>query len=276
MLRILQVVYLSRSNPTLNHFRTHYFRSHYLEVPNQIMNFFVTVLTFLILLVGVNCSLVTIPSFGEQESSIKDSEFVFDLAGSKPTLDTSGGRQFVLSRESSRALNLEGAGGTQVLFKFEPCGFRTPHYHPRGTESFHVIKGKVRANLLREAGGKRSQQAVVNDIKAGFSGFFPLAHIHFLQNMGCDEAETISMFGPGDEGVVDVAASFRFPRDTAEVTFGTFPAGPLDELINDVLTQSRECLRRCGLLKKKEKKPYDLKHSIYDNHKAKSIKSHEY
>lgn len=177
---------------------------------------------------------------------LQDEDFVFDLAGSTPTVDASGGRQFVASRENFPALSLSngrnGGGGTQVLFKFEPCGFRTPHFHPRGTENIFVISGQVRANFLREGS---SQQLVANDISAGYAGFFPEAHVHFLQNIGCDEAMTLSTFDNSDEGIVDIAANLRFLRDTIQITLGEDDLAPDDDLISDVLVQSQECLERC-------------------------------
>eukprot|EP00171_Calliarthron_tuberculosum_P022670 IDg22670t1 len=159
------------------------------------------------------------PLIGEQQSKLEDSDFVFNLAGSMPTIDSSGGRQFVMSRESSRGLRVPNGGG------------------------------QVRANLLREEGGDRSQQAVVNDVTAGFSGYFPQAGVHFLQNNGCDEAVTLSVFNTSDEGLIDVASVLRLPRDTITQTFGNSKLTPIEALIQDVLIQNKACLRRCRLLK---------------------------
>lgn len=193
------------------------------------------------------------PLLGEQESSLRDKDFIFDLGGSTPTIDASGGRQFVMSRENTPGLKLSngrnGGGGTQVLFRFEPCGFRTPHFHPRGTENFFVISGQVRANFLREEGGSRGQRVVVNDVSAGFAGFFPEAHVHFLQNFGCEEAMTLSVFDNSNEGLVDIAPTLQFPKDTIQLALGNGKLRPSDALFEDVLIQSQKCLRRCGLLK---------------------------
>ena len=133
-----------------------------------------------------------------------------------------------------------------VLFFSFPSFYR-PHYHPRGTENFFVLSGKVRANFLREA---PEQKVVANDVSAGFAGFFPEAHVHFLQNLGCEPAETLSFFDTSDEGLVDIASTLQFPKDTIQLSLGNNRLEPSDDLLDDVLIQSRKCLRRCKKLGK--------------------------
>jgi len=193
------------------------------------------------------------PPIGLQANMVPDEGFVFDLAGAPPSLDTAGGKSFTASLVSFPALNLPNGGGLQSLFKFEPCGFRTAHVHPRGTENFFVVKGKIRANLLREAGGALGQEAIANEIEAGFSGFFPAGQIHFLQNIGCEEAITIAMFDTPDPGTSDIAASLRLPIDIIQQTFGNKDLIADDAIIDDVLMQSKKCLARCARLGMKKK-----------------------
>lgn len=85
----------------------------------------------------------------------------------------------------------------------------------------------------------------MNDISEGFAGFFPEAHVHFLQNFGCEPAATLSFFDNSDEGVVDVAPTLGFPRDTIQLALGNDNLKLSDDLVNNVLIQSQECLRRC-------------------------------
>lgn len=112
-----------------------------------------------------------------------------------------------------------------------------------------MISGKARANFLREA---PSQKVVVNDISEGFAGFFPEASVHFLQNFGCEPATTLSTFDTSHEGVVDVATSLGFPRDTIQLALGNDDLKLSDELVKNVLIQSKECLRQCRKVGKRE------------------------
>jgi Cupin len=191
--------------------------------------------------------LADIAPLGVQENELLDSDFVFNLAGSAPFASGNGGTQKNMNRNNLKSLRLgngnNGGGGSQILFEFAPCGFRTPHHHPRGVENFHILSGEVAANFIRETGGA----LVTNNITKGFSGYFPLAHFHFLQNIGCEPASAIVMFDNSDEGVINTAVSLRFPFDTIQGALGNVDVVANDKIINDVLQQSRACLKRCGL-----------------------------
>jgi oxalate decarboxylase/phosphoglucose isomerase-like protein (cupin superfamily) len=183
---------------------------------------------------------------GMQENELLDTDFVFNLATSAPIASGAGGEQRAMTRDKLKGLRLRngayGGGGDQVMFTFKPCGFRTPHFHPRGTENFHVLSGNIAANLIRENGS-----LVSNHITKGVSGFFPVAHFHFLQNIGCEEASVLVMFDNSDVGVIEAAFSLRFPFDTIQGALGNFDLVARDELIRDRLQQSKACLKRCGL-----------------------------
>jgi oxalate decarboxylase/phosphoglucose isomerase-like protein (cupin superfamily) len=194
-----------------------------------------------------NMVLANIAPQSAQEAELADTDFVFDLAQSSPVASGDGGSLRVMSGTQLKALRLSngagGGGGVQVFADFAPCGFRTPHIHPRGTENFFVISGMVKALLLRENGGG----LISNNITAGFSGFFGEGQLHFLQNVGCENAKVIAMFDNNDPGTVNAAAALRFPTDTLEGTFGNSELVPNDDVIGNILVQSRACLKRCGL-----------------------------
>jgi quercetin dioxygenase-like cupin family protein len=188
---------------------------------------------------------------GLQENELADTDFVFNIAESKPAGVGDGGKQRDMNRGNIKGLRLgngaNGGGGNQVLFEFEPCGFRTPHLHPRGTENFHVLSGRVAANIIRETGGA----LISNEITKGLSGFFPEGHFHFLQNIGCDPASVIAMFDNSDPGVINTAVSLRLPE--IQGTLGNSDLEANDEVINNTMMQSRACLKRCGLDKEDPK-----------------------
>lgn len=92
----------------------------------------------------------------------------------------------------------------------------------------------------------------MNDISEGFAGFFPEAHAHFLQSFGCEPATALPTFDTSDEGFVDVAASLGFPRDAIQLALGNDDLKLSDELVENALMQSKERLRRCRKLGKRE------------------------
>jgi oxalate decarboxylase/phosphoglucose isomerase-like protein (cupin superfamily) len=187
--------------------------------------------------------------FSMQEVALADTDFVFDLANSKPVATAmSGGTQHAATTENFRAIRIATNGGltagVQVLFKFKACEFRTPHFHPRGTENFHIIKGTIRANFLRENGS-----LVSNDVSAGFSGFFPVGHYHFVQNPTCVDAMSLQTFDKNDPGTVEVSALPNLPTDTLDLTLGINHITPDMALMRRAIQQSNECLKRCGISK---------------------------
>jgi oxalate decarboxylase/phosphoglucose isomerase-like protein (cupin superfamily) len=197
--------------------------------------------------------LADIAPLGAQENELADTDFVVDLSGSTPVATGDGGEQRNADVKNLKALRLSngafGGGGNQILFEFEPCGFRTPHHHPRGTENFFILEGKVAANIIREGGGA----LISNQITKGYSGFFPQAHFHFLQNIGCEPASAIVMFDNNDPGVINTAASLNLPFDTIQGALGNFDLVANAEIIADTMQQSKACLKRCGLVDKEPK-----------------------
>jgi oxalate decarboxylase/phosphoglucose isomerase-like protein (cupin superfamily) len=182
-----------------------------------------------------------------QGAELADSDFVFNLAGSPAAAKGAGGEVRVMSAANTKSLRLGAGtanrGGVQVLFTYAPCGFRTPHTHPRGTENFHVLSGHVAAELIREGSGK----LISNNVTAGFSGYFGAGQVHFLRNIGCEPAKIIVIFDTPDPGTVDVATVLRFPKDTVQGTLGDYSLKLDEAVLSNVLMQSKMCLKRCGL-----------------------------
>jgi oxalate decarboxylase/phosphoglucose isomerase-like protein (cupin superfamily) len=173
-----------------------------------------------------------------QEVALAETDFVFDLANSKPLATAiSGGTQHAATTENFRAIRIATNGdltaGVQVLFKFKACEFRTPHFHPRGTENFHIINGTIRANVLR-----KSSSLVSNDVSAGLSGFFPVGHYHFVQNPTCEDAMFLQTFYKNDLGTFEVSVLSNLPTDTLDLTLGINQITPDMALMKRNIRQS--------------------------------------
>jgi quercetin dioxygenase-like cupin family protein len=195
--------------------------------------------------------------FTDQEKALGDTEYVFNLAESTPIATAaSGGTQQAATVTNFRALKVQTNGGqtagVQVLFKFKPCEFRTPHSHPRGTENFHILAGTIQANFLRENGS-----LVSNVVKAGYSGFFPVGHVHFVQNPTCEDARSLQFFDANDPGTIEVSAVPNLPTDTLDLTLGIDHIDPDAKLMKRAIQQSKICLEKCGL---KADEGYDEKY----------------
>ncbi len=64
-----------------------------------------------------------------------------------------------------------------------PCGYVTPHTHPRATEIAYAVNGTMQVGFLQENGAR----FVFNEIGPGQATIFPKGSIHFEMNNGCGE-----------------------------------------------------------------------------------------
>lgn len=62
-----------------------------------------------------------------------------------------------------------------------PCGYNTPHTHPRATEFNFAVNGTLQAGLLTENGAR----FIFNEVKPGSAAIFPKGAIHFEMNTEC-------------------------------------------------------------------------------------------
>jgi oxalate decarboxylase/phosphoglucose isomerase-like protein (cupin superfamily) len=185
-------------------------------------------------------------SFKVQEDAFKDADFVFDLDNSKPVVADMlyGGIAQSATITSFPAIGIEETGGpsagVQLLTKFKPCEFRTPHIHPRGVENFFILQGTIRANFFRENGS-----LVSNLVPKGSSGFFPQGYIHFTQNPTCEDAETIQIFTGNDPGVIEISALRWLPIDIVRLTLSFDHAKPNMKVQTRTFQQDKSCLQKC-------------------------------
>ena len=181
----------------------------------------------------------------QDRQKFKNTDFVFDLAGSKPNVVGKGGsgRRASISEMPS----LEGIGISSVLFHIEACGINLPHIHPRATELFYVVEGQFQTGFLEENDGR----LILNNLVQGQTTFFPRGLVHFEQNLGCSEATFLSAFNHEDPGVVTIpnrlfdipiqalTSSFNSTEDTINALKARLVSNPAYGV--------GECLKRCGL-----------------------------
>jgi oxalate decarboxylase/phosphoglucose isomerase-like protein (cupin superfamily) len=185
-------------------------------------------------------------SFKDQEDAFTDADFVFDLDNSKPVAADMlyGGTVQSATITSFPAIGIEETGspsaGVQLLTKFKPCEFRTPHIHPRGVENFFVLQGTIRVNFLRENGS-----LVSNLAPKGSSSFFPQGYIHFAENPTCEDAEFIQIFTGNDPGLIEISALRSLPIDVVRLSLSFDHAEPNLEVRTRTFQQDKSCLHKC-------------------------------
>ena len=118
--------------------------------------------------------------------SISDSlflyQFVFDFLnppGGAGETKGAGGR--TVSANFGTFPALIGTGMAMTIGFLGPCGYNTPHTHPRATEFNFAVNGTLSAGVLTENGAR----FIFNQVQPGSAAIFPKGAIHFEMNNEC-------------------------------------------------------------------------------------------
>ncbi|CAM6104733.1 unnamed protein product [Calypogeia fissa] len=96
-------------------------------------------------------------------------------------------------------VGLNGLGLAAVLFEFDPESQIDPHTHPRATEMFFVLSGKIQIGFVDTANNFFETTLEVGDIFV-----FPKGPLHFLRNNGKGAASGFSALSSENPAVLNV------------------------------------------------------------------------
>ena len=181
----------------------------------------------------------------QERQKLKPKDFVFDRFNATPTVG-SGGQGNFMTVETFPAL--KGMGVSASTFDILPCGIILPHIHPRGNEIFYSMKGGFLTGFLEENGGRY----IENNITAGQATVFPQGLVHFVQNLGCQNATFLAMYSDEDAGGLTISTRM-FDITNQQALTSTF--NQPESVINSIRSSVRptpaagvgECRYRCGL-----------------------------
>jgi len=200
-------------------------------------------------------SLLTAPLQLDRYALLKDEDFVFDFRnplGDIQVATGNAGRVVIANRKTMPALI--GTGSGMAMGFLGPCGFNTPHTHPRATELNVPILGNLQTSLVLENG--------VRVINANVTTFqmhvFPQGAIHQEFNPDCGNTIFVAGFNNEDFGTSQVADNFfKLPSNviTAAVGGNIVVDGRDIEQFKTMIPHNvaigvEECLKKCGLAKR--------------------------
>ncbi|KAI4259522.1 MAG: hypothetical protein LQ352_000709 [Teloschistes flavicans] len=180
-----------------------------------------------------------------------DASFKFDFKN--PPAGTvakgKGGSTVRADREAFPALI--GTGGSMTLGFLGPCGFNTPHTHPRSTEFNLVVQGTLQTQFTLE----NKARTIHNTLATYQMTAFPQGALHTEFNPNCEPATFVAGFASEDPGVQQIAQTFfGFDPDIVQAAVGndfTFEGkdvGLFRSLIpENVALGVESCLKKCGL-----------------------------
>ncbi|KAK6508085.1 hypothetical protein TWF506_010191 [Arthrobotrys conoides] len=200
--------------------------------------------------------LVTLPLQQDRIALLRDEDFTFDFRnpqGSVSVATGNAGRVVQANRRTFPALI--GTGSGMAVGFLGPCGFNTPHTHPRGTELNIPVVGRLNTSMILENGVR-----VVNTLAETFQlHVFPQGSIHQEFNPDCGETIFIAGFNSEDFGTSQVADNFfKLAPDVIRASVGasSFVVDGRDvEQFRGIIPPNvaigvESCLARCGLAKR--------------------------
>jgi hypothetical protein len=181
-----------------------------------------------------------------------NSDWVYDFnssTASNVTTKGDGGRTVKADRKAFPALT--GTGVSMTLGFLGPCGFNTPHTHPRSAEINVVVQGALVAEMVPENGA----QVVRNRLDPFQMTVFPQGAVHTEYNPTCGEAIFVAGFASEDPGVQQVAQTlFELDDDLISAVFDKGSRTSADDIDKmraqlppNVALGVTSCLKTCGL-----------------------------
>jgi len=199
------------------------------------------------------------PNNAARQNLFTPSDLVFDFTDEcrvTGVVESLGGKTIRADHFTYPAL--VGNGGSITMGFLGPCGFNTPHVHPRAAEMNVVVQGQLFASVTAENG-----VAHVNHTLSQYQmTVFPAGAIHTEFNPDCTQAVFVAGFGNEDPGVGQIAQEFFGFEDTliAAAAGGELQVAGADidtwrsKIPANVVQGVESCLAKCNIAKREVKK----------------------
>jgi hypothetical protein len=189
-----------------------------------------------------------------------NANFLFDFGN--PALKGQGGKGGDLAVANRKTFPaLVGTGSGMAVGFLGPCGFNTPHVHPRATELQIVTQGRLVVEMLPENGvfndpkvGAASGRRVITNTVGQFQMTpFYQGSIHTQFNPDCTPATFVASFNSEDFGAGQVADElFAMTPDVVQAAFGQAINGADVAKFKGAIPASiafgvEQCLKTCGI-----------------------------
>ncbi|KAG0648216.1 Spherulin-1A [Hyphodiscus hymeniophilus] len=191
----------------------------------------------------------------------ENSDFVFDFGN--PALKNKGGKGGDLIAANRKTFPaLVGTGAGMAVGFLGPCGFNTPHVHPRSVELQIVTQGRLKTEMLPENGVFNNNNAadgrrlISNTINAFQMQPFYQGSVHTQFNPDCTNATFVASFTSEDFGTGQVADElFAMTSDVVSAAFGEAIDGADVAKFKSAIPTSiaegvEQCLMTCGITKR--------------------------
>lgn len=186
---------------------------------------------------------------------LSDDDFIFDFGNpcrKEGVAKGLGGK--IVRADHATFPALTSQKGALAIGFLGPCGFNTPHVHPRAAELNLVIEGSLFANVVAENGAR----TMSHTLKKYEMTVFPQGAVHTEFNPECTPSTFVASFPDEDPGVGQIAQEFLSLEQEivegsigGEVSINGMDIEQFRHLIPDNVAKGVEsCLARCGIAKR--------------------------
>jgi hypothetical protein len=197
--------------------------------------------------------LLLAPTAVERIALLSDADFKYDFNNPPSAAVTTGkgGRTVRADRDQFPALI--GTGVSMTVGFIGPCGFNTPHTHPRSSQINIVVKGRLGTEFIAENGAR----SIVDTLEKFQMTVFPQGAVHTEFNPDCTDAVFVAGFADEDPGVQQSAQTFfGLGGEIVEAALdvdainGESIETFRDRIPANVALGVDSCLKKCGIPKK--------------------------
>ncbi|KAH8681211.1 RmlC-like cupin domain-containing protein [Xylariales sp. PMI_506] len=188
-----------------------------------------------------------------------NSDFVFNFQKHQTGGPGKGGEVVPANRKTFPALTNTGISAAVAFLG--PCGFNTPHVHPRATELAFVVEGTIVSSMFPENGvvnADGTPREIFNTLNEFDTTVYYQGSVHSQFNPNCEPAVFFAALSSEDPGVGQIANElFDASREdaTAAVFGNTIDGADVDKLKNSISVNValgvEQCLTKCGIPKRK-------------------------
>jgi len=198
--------------------------------------------------------LLLAPTAVDRINLLNGSDFVYNFNAPPDGATTTGegGRTVNANRKTFPALI--GTGVAMNVGFIGPCGFNTPHIHPRSSEINIIVEGRLGTMFIPENGVK---PIGINYLDQYQMTVFPQGATHLEFNPDCTNAVFVAGFGSEDPGVEQVAqALFSLDPAVVQAALGVETINGADittfknRIPPNVALGVQQCLDKCGISRK--------------------------
>ncbi|KAH6665159.1 spherulin-1B [Halenospora varia] len=183
----------------------------------------------------------------------KDEDFLYDFKTTTIGIAKGEGGSVVRADHATFPA-LVGSGGAVAIGFLGPCGFNTPHVHPRAAELNLVVQGHLVSQSIHENGNR----VINHNLSQWQMTVFPQGAVHTEFNPDCTDSVFIASFPSEDPGVGQIAQEyFGLSNEIVKGSAGgevTIDGANIDafrsKIPDNVAKGVDSCLIKCGIKKR--------------------------